>query len=221
MIEVHNLELQDSLFNHVMAEIRDVEIQHDRMRFRRNLERIGEMMAYEISKTLDYETREVVTPLGVKDVKVLAEQPVLATILRAGLPFHNGMLNMFDQADNAFVAAYRKYDKDDDSEIRVEYFSAPDLEGRVLIICDPLLATGESLAKTVDGLLGDEMSPKHIHVAVAVASAEGLNHLKFRMSRWPAVTIWVGSIDDELTARAYVVPGLGDAGDLAFGEKHH
>lgn len=219
MIEVKNFELNDSLFNQVMAEIRDVEIQHDRMRFRRNLERVGEMMAYEISKTLDYVTREVVTPLGVKEVKVLAEQPVLATILRAGLPFHNGMLNMFDRADNAFVAAYRKYDKDDDSEIRVEYFSSPDLNGRVLIICDPLLATGESLAKTIDGLLGDDMEPKYIHIAVAVASAEGLNHLKFRMSRRP-VTIWVGSIDDELTARAYVVPGLGDAGDLAFGEKH-
>lgn len=219
MIEVKNLEQHDSLFNHVMAEIRDVEIQRDRMRFRRNLERVGEIMAYEISKTLDYETREVVTPLGVKEVRVLAEQPVLATILRAGLPFHNGMLNMFDQADNAFVAAYRKYDKDDDSEIRVEYFSSPDLNGRVLVICDPLLATGESLVKTIDGLLGDDMEPKHIHIAVAVASSDGLNHLRLKLSRKP-VTVWVGSIDDELTARAYVVPGLGDAGDLAFGEKH-
>lgn len=128
MIEIKNLENQNSLFNHIMAEIRDVEIQQDRMRFRRNLERIGEMMAYEISKTMDYVPKEVVTPLGVKEVMVLAEQPVLATILRAGLPFHQGMLNMFDRADNAFIAAYRKYDKDDDSEIRVEYFSAPDLE---------------------------------------------------------------------------------------------
>ena len=219
MIEVKNFELQNSLFNHVMSEIRDVEIQRDRMRFRRNLERVGEMMAYEISKTLDYVTREVVTPLGVKEVKVLAEQPVLATILRAGLPFHNGMLNMFDKADNAFVAAYRKYDKDDDSEIRVEYFSSPDLNDRVLVVCDPLLATGESLVKTIEGLLGDEMMPKHIHIAVAVASADGLNHVKLKMSRMP-VTVWVGSVDDELTARAYVVPGLGDAGDLAFGEKH-
>jgi uracil phosphoribosyltransferase len=219
MIEVKNFELQDSLFNDVMAEIRDVEIQRDRMRFRRNLERVGEIMAYEISKTLEYESKEVVTPLGVKEVKVLKEQPVLATILRAGLPFHNGMLNMFDKADNAFVAAYRKYDKDDDSEIRVEYFSAPDMDGRILVICDPLLATGESLVKTIDGLLGDDMHPKHIHIAVAVASADGLEHLKYRMSNRP-VTIWVGSVDDELTARAYVVPGLGDAGDLAFGEKH-
>lgn len=219
MIEIRNLELQDSLFNEVMSEIRDAEIQLDRMRFRRNLERIGEIMAYEISKTMEYDTREVITPLGVKEVRVLKEQPVLATILRAGLPFHNGMLNMFDKADNAFIAAYRKYDKDDDSEIRVEYFSAPDLDDRVLIVCDPLLATGESLQKTIDGLLGGEMEPKYIHIAVAVASSDGLEHLKRSMSRKP-MTIWVGSIDDELTARAYVVPGLGDAGDLAFGAKH-
>lgn len=219
MIEIRNLELQDSLFNQVLSEVRDVEIQQDRMRFRRNLERIGEIMAYEISKTMEYDTKEVVTPLGVKEVRVLAEQPVLATILRAGLPFHQGMLNMFDRADNAFIAAYRKYDKDDDSEIRVEYFSSPDLEGRVLVVCDPLLATGESLVKTIDGLLGDFTEPKHIHIAVAVASSDGLEHVRRNMSRRP-VTIWVGSVDDELTARAYVVPGLGDAGDLAFGAKH-
>lgn len=219
MVEIRNFEIQDSLFNHFLSEIRDVEIQQDRLRFRRNLERVGEIMAYEISKTLEYESKEVVTPLGVKEVKVLTEQPVLATILRAGLPFHNGMLNMFDRADNAFIAAYRKYDKDDDSQIRVEYFSSPDLDGRVLIVCDPLLATGESLVKTIEGLLGDYQEPKHIHIAVAVASSDGLEHLKRRMSRKP-VTIWVGSVDDELTARAYVVPGLGDAGDLAFGAKH-
>lgn len=219
MVEINNLELKDSLFNQVMSEVRDAEIQQDRMRFRRNLERMGEIMAYEISKTMEYEDKEVVTPLGVKIVRVLKEQPVLATILRAGLPLHNGMLNMFDKADNAFIAAYRKYDKDDDSEIKVEYYSAPDLDGRVLVICDPLLATGESLVKTIDGLLGDDMEPKYIHIAVAVASSDGLEHLKRKLSRKP-VTIWVGSIDDELTARAYVVPGLGDAGDLAFGEKH-
>ena len=219
MIRVKNLEQQDSLFNQVMSEVRDAEIQQDRMRFRRNLERMGEIMAYEISKIMEYEPKEVVTPLGVKVVRVLKEQPVLATILRAGLPFHNGMLNMFDKADNAFIAAYRKYDKDDDSEIRVEYFSAPDLNDRVLIICDPLLATGESLVKTIDGLLGDDMEPKQIHIAVAVSSSDGLEHVKRKMSRKP-VTIWVGSVDDELTARAYVVPGLGDAGDLAFGAKH-
>ena len=219
MVEIRNFEIQDSLFNQFLSEIRDAEVQQDRLRFRRNLERVGEIMAYEISKTLDYELREVVTPLGVKEVKVLSEQPVLATILRAGLPFHHGMLSMFDRADNSFIAAYRKYDKSDDSEIRVEYFSSPDLNGRVLIVCDPLLATGESLVKTIEGLLGDDQEPKHIHIAVAVASSDGLEHLRRRMSR-KAVTIWVGSIDDELTARAYVVPGLGDAGDLAFGAKH-
>lgn len=219
MVDIINFENQDSLFNHVLSEIRDVDIQQDRMRFRRNLERIGEIMAYEISKTMEYELKEVVTPLGVKEVRVLAEQPVLATILRAGLPFHNGMLNMFDRADNAFIAAYRKYDKDDDSEIRVEYFSSPELDGRVLVVCDPLLATGESLVKTIEGLLGDFQEPKHIHIAVAVASSDGLEHVRRSMSRKP-VTIWVGSVDDELTARAYVVPGLGDAGDLAFGAKH-
>ena len=219
MVEIVNFEQRESLFNQVMSEVRDAEIQQDRMRFRRNLERMGEIFAYEISKTMEYEPKEVVTPLGVKTVRVLKEQPVLATILRAGLPMHNGLLNMFDKADNAFIAAYRKYDKDDDSEIRVEYFSAPDLNDRVLIICDPLLATGESLVKTIDGLLGDDMEPKHIHIAVAVASSDGIEHLKRKLARKP-VTIWVGSIDDELTARAYVVPGLGDAGDLAFGEKH-
>ena len=219
MVDIINFENQDSLFNHVLSEIRDVNIQQDRMRFRRNLERIGEMMAYEISKTMEYVVKEVVTPLGVKEVRVLAEQPVLATILRAGLPFHTGMLNMFDRADNAFIAAYRKYDKDDDSEIRVEYYSSPELDGRVLVVCDPLLATGESLVKTIEGLLGDFQEPKHIHIAVAVASSDGLEHVQRRMSRKP-VTIWVGSVDDELTAKAYVVPGLGDAGDLAFGEKH-
>lgn len=219
MIEIINLEERDSLLNHILSEVRDAEIQLDRMRFRRNLERIGEIMAYEISKTMEYEPKEVVTPLGVKEVRVLKEQPVLATILRAGLPFHTGLLNMFDQADNAFIAAYRKYDKNDDSEIRVEYFSSPDLDDRVLIVCDPLLATGESFVKTLEGLMGDDMEPKKIHIAVAVASSDGLEHVRSRLSRKP-VTIWVGSIDDELTARAYVVPGLGDAGDLAFGEKH-
>lgn len=220
MVEIHNFEIEDSLFNQYLSEIRDVDIQQDRLRFRRNLERVGEIIAYEISKTLEYESKEVVTPLGVKEVRVLSEQPVLATILRAGLPFHQGMLNMFDRADNAFIAAYRKYDKDDDSEIRVEYFSSPELDGRVLIVCDPLLATGESLVKTIEGLLGDDQEPKHIHIAVAVASSDGLEHVKRRMSR-KSVTIWVGSVDDELTARAYVVPGLGDAGDLAFGAKHN
>jgi uracil phosphoribosyltransferase len=218
MIEIHNLERTDSVFNQYMAELRDAVIQQDRMRFRRNLERIGEVMAYEISKAFDYDDEEVTTPLGIKQIRTMHEQPVIATILRAGLPFHNGMLSMFDQADSAFIAAYRKYDKnEEDSEIRVEYYSSPDIENRILILCDPLLATGESIVKTLNGLM-DDMMPKEIHIAVAVASQDGLDYVERTMSRLP-VTIWVGSIDEELTARAYVVPGIGDVGDLAYGEK--
>lgn len=218
MIQIHNLGATDSVFNQLMAELRDATIQLDRMRFRRNLERIGEIMAYEISKTFEYDDEEVITPLGIKAMRTMHEQPVIATILRAGLPFHNGMLSMFDHADSAFIAAYRKYDKnEEDSEIRVEYYSSPDLEDRVLILCDPLLATGESIVKTLEGLL-DDMHPKHIHIAVAVASQDGLDYVQSRLSR-QSVTLWVGSVDEELTARAYVVPGMGDVGDLAYGEK--
>ncbi len=218
MIKIHNLEKADSVFNQYMAELRDAVIQQDRMRFRRNLERIGQIMAYEISKSFEYDDEEVTTPLGIKQIRTMHEQPVIATILRAGLPFHNGMLSMFDQADSAFIAAYRKYDKnEEDSEIRVEYFSSPDIEDRILILCDPLLATGESIVKTLNGLM-DDMMPKEIHIAVAVASQDGLDYVERTMSRLP-VTIWVGSVDEELTARAYVVPGIGDVGDLAYGEK--
>ena len=218
MIKINNLEKTDSVFNQYMAELRDAVIQQDRMRFRRNLERIGEIMAFEISKSFEYDDEEVTTPLGIKQIRTMHEQPVIATILRAGLPFHNGMLSMFDQADSAFIAAYRKYDKnEEDSEIRVEYFSSPDIEDRILIVCDPLLATGESIVKTLNGLMED-MMPKEIHIAVAVASQDGLDYVQRTMSRLP-VTIWVGSIDEELTARAYVVPGIGDVGDLAYGEK--
>ena len=218
MIKIINLEKTDSVFNQYMAELRDVVIQQDRMRFRSNLERIGQVMAYEISKSFEYDDEEVNTPLGIKQIRTMHEQPVIATILRAGLPFHNGMLSMFDQADSAFIAAYRKDDKnEEDSEIRVEYFSSPDIEDRILILCDPLLATGESIVKTLNGLMED-MMPKEIHIAVAVASQDGLDYVERTMSRLP-ITIWVGSVDEELTARAYVVPGIGDVGDLAYGEK--
>ncbi len=218
MIKIHDLGANDSVFNQIMAELRDAVIQLDRMRFRRNLERIGELMAYEISKTFEYEEEEVATPLGIKEIRTMKEQPVIATILRAGLPFHNGMLSMLDHADSAFIAAYRKYDKkEEDSEIRVEYYSSPTLDDRVLILCDPLLATGESIVKTLQGLMEEE-EPKQIHIAVAVASQDGLDYVKRVMARKP-VTIWVGSADEELTARAYVVPGMGDVGDLAYGEK--
>lgn len=217
MIKIHDLGAKDSVFNQIMAELRDAVIQLDRMRFRRNLERIGQIMAYEISKTFEYDEEQVVTPLGIKEIRTMKEQPVIATILRAGLPFHNGMLSMLDHADSAFVAAYRKYDKNEDSEIRVEYFSSPDIEDRILILCDPLLATGESIVKTLEGLT-EGMEPKQIHIAVAVASQDGLDYVQSALSRKP-ITIWVGSVDEELTARAYVVPGMGDVGDLAYGEK--
>lgn len=217
MIPIHELGAKDSILNQFIAELRDAAIQQDRLRFRHNLERIGRIMAYEISKTLEYETEEVVTPLGIKEIKLLKEQPVIATILRAGVPFHNGMLDMFDHADSAFVAAYRKYDKNEDFEIKVEYYSSPELDDKVLILCDPMLATGESIVKTLDGLM-EEMAPKHIHLAAIVASAEGLEHVRRKLSRKP-VTLWVGSIDEELTAKAYIVPGIGDVGDLAYGEK--
>jgi len=217
MIQINNLGLSDSIFNQFMAELRDAVIQKDRFRFRHNLERIGEVMAYEISKTLDYEVKEVVTPLGIKETKLLKQQPVIATILRAGLPFHRGMLELFDKADSAFIAAYRKYDKNEDFEIKVEYYSSPELDDKVLILCDPMLATGESIVKTLEGLT-EGMSPKHIHIAAVVASVDGLEHVKRKMALKP-VTIWVGSVDEELTAKAYIVPGIGDVGDLAYGEK--
>ncbi len=214
---VHNLGESNSVFNQFIAEIRSVEIQNDRMRFRRNLERIGEIFAYEISKTLDYQDVEVSTQLGVAIVKTIVEQPVLATILRAGLPLHQGLLNYFDKADNAFITAYRKYDKNEAFEIRVEYISSPAIKDKVLILTDPALATGSSIVKTLKEiiLLG---KPKHIHIVSALASAEGLEYVKRNFSG-KNVTIWVGGIDDELTAQAYIVPGLGDAGDLAFGKK--
>lgn len=219
MVQIIDLGLQDSIFNQYIAEIRDADIQLERMRFRRNLERMGEIMAYEISKTLEYKETEVNTQLGVKLMRVPAEQPVIATILRAGLPFHNGFLNMFDRADCGFIAAYRKYDKNEDFEIKVEYYSAPDLDNKTLILCDPTLATGEAFQKTLTGLLNEENMPKHIHVAVAIASVDGVEYVKEVFSHMP-MTLWVGAVDDELTAHAYIVPGLGDAGDLAFGRKN-
>lgn len=218
MIKINNLGASDSIINNYISELRNINIQNDRMRFRKNLERIGELFAFEISKTLDYESEKITTPLGVKDMRIIKDQPVVATILRAGLPMHQGFLNVFDKADNAFVAAYRKYDKNEDFEIRVEYYSAADIHDRVLIVVDPMLATGSSLVKCVRGLLHDEIIPRKIHLAAIIASIDGIEYLKKSFSKLD-VTLWVGAIDDELTARAYIVPGLGDAGDLAYGNK--
>lgn len=218
MANIINLGEKNSIFNQFISELRNVEVQNDRMRFRRNLERIGEICAYEISKTLDYKKVEVTTPLGVADMQLLVEQPVLVTILRAGIPMHQGMLNYFDKADNGFIAAYRKYDKNEDFEIRVEYCSSPNLDNRILIMCDPMLATGASIVKSIKDLLHKDMVPKQIHIAAAIASVEGVDYICKNLSLQD-VTIWAGAIDDELTARAYIVPGLGDAGDLAYGLK--
>ena len=212
---VIHLSEKHSLLTNWVSELRDVDVQKDRMRFRRNLERIGEVMAYEISKGMDSVTLDVQTPLGISKSKVLAEQPVLVTILRAGVPLHQGLLNYFDKADNGFVSAYRKHKKDGSFDIHVEYVSTPSFENRVLIISDPMLATGASLVKTIQYLkmIG---TPKKIHVVIAIASVEGIETLTRQV---PDITLWCGDIDDESTAKGYIVPGLGDAGDLAFGPK--
>ncbi|MCC7400163.1 MAG: uracil phosphoribosyltransferase [Chitinophagaceae bacterium] len=212
---VRNLSEQHSLVSNWVSELRDVEVQKDRMRFRRNLERIGEVIAFEISKTLPFEERDITTPLGIATSKILKEQPVLATILRAGIPLHQGLLNFFDKADNAFISAYRKHNKDGSFDISLDYISCPDLEDRVLIISDPMLATGSSLVKTIQ-YLRHEGPPREIHIAAAIACTVGIEYVKREQ---PAVKIWCGDIDDELTAKGYIVPGLGDAGDLAYGVK--
>ena len=216
-MKVHDLSLQDSVFNQFMAEIRDINVQNDRLRFRRNLERLGEILAYEISKTLRYETRAVKTPLAVSECSVLVEQPVLATILRAGLPLHQGLLNVFDQAENTFISAYRIHHDDDDAfDVEVEYLASPGLEGKTVILCDPMLATGSSMVLAYKALL-ERGTPRRTHVATVIASEQGIDFVKQNM---PAnTTIWAGAIDHELTPRSYIVPGLGDAGDLAYGDK--
>ena len=212
---VYHLSEKHSLLSNWVAELRDVNVQNDRMRFRRNLERIGEVAAYEMSKQLPSKIVPTTTPLGIHQSKVLAEQPVLATILRAGLPLHQGMLNYFDRADNAFIAAYRKHHGDGSFDISLEYISCPPLDDRTLILCDPMLATGASLVKTIE-FLKREGQYKEIYVVCVIASTEGIDFLR---RHEPNVKIWCGAIDEELTAKGYIVPGLGDAGDLAYGEK--
>jgi len=212
---VINLSREHSLVSNWVAELRDVEVQYDRMRFRRNLERIGEVAAYEISKRLGYVEMEVQTPLGTAVCEVLQEQPVLTTILRAGLALHNGLLNYFDKADNAFVSAYRKHNPDGTFGIALEYLSCPEIDDRIVILSDPMLATGASLVKTIQ-YLKDEGKPKAIHIVTAIACTVGIEYLRREV---PEAIVWCGAIDDELTAKGYIVPGLGDAGDLAFGTK--
>lgn len=214
MVEI--LESKNSLFNQFIAEIRNVDVQGDSMRFRRNLERMGEIFAYEISKKFEYSSREITTPLGVANVELPIEQPVIGSILRAGLPLHQGLLNYFDNSENAFISAYRKHHKDGTFDIHIEYISSPDLTDKILILSDPMLATGASMVLAFKALLQKGI-PKHTHFVTILASVEGLEYAKKNL---PAnTTIWVGAVDDELTAQSYIVPGLGDAGDLAYGKK--
>jgi len=212
---VINLSEEHSLVSNWVSELRDIGVQDDRMRFRRNLERIAEVTGYEISKTMPWKETEITTPLGLSNSKVLTEQPVLATILRAGLAMHNGLLNYFDKADNAFISAYRKHNADGSFDIRLEYMSCPDIENRIVIISDPMIATGSSLVKSIE-FLKEEGTIKELHIVCAIACTVGLEYV---LRAHPKATIWCGDIDDEITAKGYIVPGLGDAGDLAFGAK--
>ena len=200
-----------------MSEIRSESVQTDQLRFRRNMERLGEIFAYEISKKLTFEKREIVSPLGVSEMKLIKEFPILATILRAGLPLHQGLLNYFDHSDSAFISAYRRHHKNGRFDIELEYTSCPDINNKVLILADPMLATGASMEITYKSLL-QFGKPKHTHIVTAIASLEGINSIKRKLNM-NKVSLWVGAIDDELTAQSYIVPGLGDAGDLAYGEK--
>lgn len=214
---IHNLGQQNSILNVFISEIRDEEIQKDSMRFRKNLERIGEIFAYEVSRHLEYEMREFTTSLGTAEVSVIKEQPVLATILRAGLPFHQGVLNFFDRAQNAFVSAYRRHHKSGKFDIQIEYTSSPNLDDKILILSDPMLATGSSMYLTYKQLL-ENGKPKHTHILTIIASVQGIDYLS-RFMPEEDYTLWIAAIDDELTAQSYIVPGLGDAGDLAYGSK--
>ena len=216
-MEIINLGATNSILNQFVAELRDVTIQTDSLRFRRNIERIGEILSYEISKQISYENKNVQTPLGRASLMVPCSQVVISTILRAGLPFHQGFLNYFDHAENAFVSAYRKYKDRLNFDIHIEYIASPRLNGKTLIITDPMLATGSSMELAFQALL-TKGEPDHIHVASIIASKQAIHYIKEKM---PAekTTVWVAAIDDQLDEHSYIVPGLGDAGDLAFGLK--
>lgn len=216
-MKVVNFDNGCSLVSQYMSELRDINIQNDRLRFRRNLERIGQIMAFEISRTLDYKEVEVMTPLDTARCHRIAEPVVLATIFRAGVPFHQGFLSYFDDAENAFVSAYRKYKEKENFDICIEYLASPRIDGKTLIIADPMLATGASMELSYRALL-TKGTPRHIHVASVIASSKAIEYIK---NAFPddRTTIWVGAIDDEINAHSYIVPGLGDAGDLAYGVK--
>ncbi len=214
---IHLLGESNSLFNQFIAEIRDEVIQQDPLRFRRNLERVGEIFAYEISKKLNYRNKDVTTPLGTAKIPLLDHQPVLATILRAGLPLHQGFLNYFDKAENCFISAYRKYGPDGEFHIEFEYIASPLLDNKVVIMVDPMLATGSSMEMAYYALL-EKGEPSHVHLVSVIASQQGVDHIMKTLPN-DNFTLWVGAIDSGMTPKSYIVPGLGDAGDLAFGEK--
>ena len=213
---VNVLDQKKSILNKFISEIRDTEIQKDSMRFRRNIERIGEIIAYEISQTLDFQNKIVSTPLGTKIVAIPQKDIVLCSILRAGLPLHSGLLNFFDDAENAFISAYRKHISENEFEIKVEYFASPNLDGKTLILADPMLATGQSIAAVYEGLK-KHGTPKEIHLACVVGAKPGIEYIK---NHFPSTTkLWIATVDDHLNEKGYIVPGLGDAGDLSFGIK--
>lgn len=212
---IYDLSKNNSIARTFISELRDEQIQKDAMRFRKNMERLGAFFAYEISKTLKYKEVETQTPLGIATSSVLEQQPVLATILRAGLPMHQGLLSVFDQAESAFITAYRKTKKNGDFIIQMEHISAPDLEGKTVILADPMLATGLSIVLCAKELINSYKIEK-LHIVSAIASAEGVAHVRANL---PKADLWLGAIDAEMTSKSYIVPGLGDAGDLAYGVK--
>lgn len=216
-MHIHYISEHNSILNHFLAQIRDVNIQKDSMRFRKNIERIGEIMAYELSKTLDYKNIEVPTPLGIKHTTTVAEPVVLCSILRAGLALHQGFMNFFDEAENGFVSAYRNhFNNDDEFDILVEYQATPSFEGKNLILIDPMLATGQSIVAVLQKL-HLEHQPKEIHIAVVIAAPEGIAYLEKKLPS--SCHLWVAALDEKLNEKNYIVPGLGDAGDLAYGSK--
>lgn len=215
-MNIINFDNQPSLVSQYMAELRDIKVQADMLRFRRNLERIGGIMAYEISKTLNYKVEDITTPLGTAHCHVIDEPIVLGTIFRAGVPFHQGFLNYFDRAQNAFVSAYRKYKEKENFDVFIEYLASPSLEGKTLILADPMLATGSSMELSYRALL-TKGTPAKVHVASVIASQVAIDYVK---ETFPDnTTVWVGAIDDTINSHSYIVPGLGDAGDLAYGIK--
>ena len=215
---IHILSKGNSIFNKFIAQIRDREVQRDSMRFRRNMERIGEVMSYEISRSLNYKTHVVETPLGEASIEMISDKIVLATILRAGLPLHQGFLNYFDDAESACVSAYRKSSKDGSFKVKVEYISSCNLEGKTLILVDPMLATGTSLVLAYEALIAKGGEPEHTHIASVIASEQGVDYVTRHLPS-PTTPLWLGAVGAEITSRSYIVPGIGAAGDLAFGEK--